>query len=102
LKKVGAISKFIKKSTGFSTNFATPEISRNCFCIIKVMDRVYGSRDHDWLSDHGGLATMGQCGRSESREVVMIAQREGERGQGSHQWRHLEAELWRWPHDGAS
>jgi hypothetical protein len=28
---------------------------------------------------HGGLAIMEQCGRSEAREVIMIAQRERER-----------------------
>jgi hypothetical protein len=43
------------------------------------MDRVYGSRDHGWLSVHGGLVTMGQHGRSEAREVIVIAQRERER-----------------------
>jgi hypothetical protein len=32
----------------------------------------------------------------------MIAQRERERSlSGSHQWHHLEAELWRWPHNDA-
>jgi hypothetical protein len=25
----------------------------------------------------------------------------GRGGLGSHQWCHMEAELWRWPHDGA-
>jgi hypothetical protein len=67
------------------------------------MDRVYGSRDHGWLSVHGGLMTMERCGRSRAREVVVIAQREREGGgrQGSHQWRHLEAELQRRPHDCA-
>jgi hypothetical protein len=40
------------------------------------MDQVYGSRDHDWLSVHGGLATMRQRDCSETREVVVIAQRE--------------------------
>jgi hypothetical protein len=43
------------------------------------MDRVYGSRDHGWLSVHGGLVTMGQHGRSEAQEVIVIAQRERER-----------------------
>jgi hypothetical protein len=43
------------------------------------MDPVYGSRDHDWLSVHGGLATMGRGGRSRAREVVVIARREIER-----------------------
>jgi hypothetical protein len=43
------------------------------------MDRVYESRDHSWLSIHGGLATMERCDRSEAREVVVIAQRERER-----------------------
>jgi hypothetical protein len=42
------------------------------------MDRVYESRDHSWLSIHGGLATMERCDRSEAREVVVIAQRERE------------------------
>jgi hypothetical protein len=43
------------------------------------MDRVYGSRDHDWLSIHGGLMTMGRCSRSGARVVVVVAQRERER-----------------------
>jgi hypothetical protein len=64
------------------------------------MDQVYGSRDHDWLSLHGGLVTMKRHGRSGAREVIMIAQRE--RGRRScHQWCHLEAELQRWPLDCA-
>jgi hypothetical protein len=42
------------------------------------MDQVYGSRDHDWLSLHGGLVTMERHGRSGAREVIMIAQRERE------------------------
>jgi hypothetical protein len=29
----------------------------------KIMDRVYESRDHDWLSVHSGLMTMEQLGR---------------------------------------
>jgi hypothetical protein len=53
-------------------------ISQNCFCIGKVMDRVYESWDHGWLSVHGGLATMGQRGRSKAWEVIVIAWREGE------------------------
>jgi hypothetical protein len=46
---------------------------------------------------------MGQCDHSMAWEVIMIAQRERERGghQGCHQWHHLETELRRWPHDGA-
>jgi hypothetical protein len=43
------------------------------------MDQVYGSRDNGWLSIHGGLATMGQRGRSGAWEVVVIAQRERKR-----------------------
>jgi hypothetical protein len=43
------------------------------------MDRVYGSRDHNWLSVHNGLGTMERCGRSEAWEVIVIAQRERER-----------------------
>jgi hypothetical protein len=39
------------------------------------MYRVYGSRDHGWLSVHGGLMTMGRRGRSRAREFVVIAQR---------------------------
>jgi hypothetical protein len=38
---------------------AFSEISQNCFCIGKIMDRVYGSRDHGWHSVHGGFMTMG-------------------------------------------
>jgi hypothetical protein len=59
--------------------------------------------DHGWLSVHGELTTMRRRGRSGAQEVVMIARRERERGgrRGSHQWRHLESELQRRPHDGA-
>jgi hypothetical protein len=64
-------------------------ISQNYFCIEKVMDQVYGSRDHGCLSIHGGLATMGQRDRSGAREVVVIAQRERERERGGgHQSSH--------------
>jgi hypothetical protein len=34
-------------------------ISHNCFCIGKIMDQVYGSPNHEWLSVHSGLVTMG-------------------------------------------
>jgi hypothetical protein len=47
--------------------------------IGKIMDWVYESRDHGWLSVHGGLVTMGQRGRSGAREVVVIARRKRER-----------------------
>jgi hypothetical protein len=62
------------------------KISWNCFLIEKVMDQIYGSRGHGWLSVHGGLMSMGRHCRSRAREVVMIAQRERERGGhwGSH------------------
>jgi hypothetical protein len=43
-----------------------------------VMDRIYGSWDHGWLLVHGELTTMGRCGRSEAREVIVIAQSERE------------------------
>jgi hypothetical protein len=42
------------------------------------MDRVYGSRGHDWLLVHGGLTTLGRPGRSGAQEVVAIARRERE------------------------
>jgi hypothetical protein len=42
------------------------------------MDQVYVSRDHDWLSVYGGLATMGRRGRSGTPEIVVIAWRERE------------------------
>jgi hypothetical protein len=94
-----------KKSKGFPIILAFSEISQNCFCIGKIMDRVYGSRDHGWHSVHGGFMTMGRAGPSGAQEVIVIARREGkrererenerERGghQSSHQWCHLEAEL---------
>jgi hypothetical protein len=34
------------------------------------MDQVYGSCDHNWLSVHGGLATVGQHMRFRAQEVV--------------------------------
>jgi hypothetical protein len=43
------------------------------------MARVYRSRDHGWLSIHGGLTTMGRCSHFEAREVIVIARRERER-----------------------
>jgi hypothetical protein len=43
------------------------------------MDWVYGSRDHDLVSVHGGLTTMVQRGHSGVQEVIVIAQRERER-----------------------
>jgi hypothetical protein len=43
------------------------------------MDRVYGSRDHGWLSVHGGLTIMKRCGRSRAQEVIVIARREREK-----------------------
>jgi hypothetical protein len=76
LKKVGAVSRFIKKFEGFPMIFSFFEISQNYFCIGKVMNRLYGSRDHDWLSVHGGLPTMGWCGHSIAREVVVIVWKE--------------------------
>jgi acetyl-CoA acetyltransferase len=51
------------------------------FFIGNVMDWVYGLWDCDWLSVNGGLTTMGHCGRSGAREVVVIARRERERGE---------------------
>jgi hypothetical protein len=78
LKKVIVVFGFIKKYNGFASILAFSRISRNCYCIGKVMDRVYESWDHDWLSVHGGLATMGQRGRSRAREVIVIAWRERE------------------------
>jgi hypothetical protein len=77
---VEVVSRFIKKIHGLSAMLVFSQISQNCFCIEKVMDQDYGSRDHDWLSVHGGLATMEQRGRFGAQEVVVITQRERERG----------------------
>jgi hypothetical protein len=51
-----------------------------------------------WTCDHGVARPLwGSGGRRDSLEL-----RERERGRlGSHQWCYLEAELRRWPHDGA-
>jgi hypothetical protein len=49
------------------------------FCVGKVMNYVYVSRDHGWLSVHDGLVTMGQHGHSGAWEVIVIARRERER-----------------------
>jgi hypothetical protein len=59
---------------------AFSKVSQNCFCIGKVLHRVYGSWDHGGLLFHGVLTTMGWCGRSRAREFVVIARRERERG----------------------
>jgi hypothetical protein len=79
LKKVGAVSKFIKIIQGFPVILAFFGISQNCFCIEKVMDQIYGSRYHGWLSIHGGLVTMGQHDRFGAWEAVVIARREKEK-----------------------
>jgi hypothetical protein len=71
-------ARFIKKSKGFPEILAFSGISWNCLCVWKIMDRVYRSRDHGWISMHGGLVIMERCGRSGSREVVVIAWRERE------------------------
>jgi hypothetical protein len=86
LIKVGVVSGFIKKIEGFSHDFGIFWDFSKLIFIGKVMDRVYGSRDHSWLSVHGGLTTMragrplqGSGGRRDSLE------REREVHQGSHQ-----------------
>jgi hypothetical protein len=61
---------------------AFSEISWNCYCIGKVMDQIYRSRDHGWLLVHGGLATMERRDRSGAWEVIVIAWRERERKRG--------------------
>jgi hypothetical protein len=88
----------LKKIQGLSCHFLFSKISWKFF-YRKSHGSVYRLRDHDWLSVHGGLATMGRGGHSEAQEVIMIAQRERGGCQGSHQWRHLEVELQRWSHD---
>jgi hypothetical protein len=42
-----------------------------------------------------GAAAPGSRGRRDSSERERGVRR------GSHQWHHMEAKLWRWPHDGA-
>jgi hypothetical protein len=44
------------------------------------MDQVYESPNHEWLLVHSGLVTMGRHGRSGARDIVVIAQRERDRG----------------------
>jgi hypothetical protein len=72
LKRLGVVSGFIKKSKGFPAILPFSGISLNCFCIGKVMDQVYGSQDHDWLSVHGRLVTMGRRGRSRAWDVIGV------------------------------
>jgi hypothetical protein len=43
------------------------------------MEHVYGSRDHNWRSFHGGLMTMGRHGHFGAQEVIVIAWKETER-----------------------
>jgi hypothetical protein len=59
LIKVGVGFGFIKKIEGFSHDFGIFWDFSKLIFIGKIMDRVYGSRDHSWLSVHGGLMTMG-------------------------------------------
>jgi hypothetical protein len=96
LIKVGVVSGLIQKIEGFSHDFGIFWDFSKLIFIGKVMDRVYGSQYHSWLSVHGGLTTMG-AGRplrgSGARRDS--SEREREVHQGSHQWRHLEVELWR-------
>jgi hypothetical protein len=49
----------LKKSRGFPMMLVFSKISQNYFCIVKVMDQIYGSRDNDWLLVYGGLAVIG-------------------------------------------
>jgi hypothetical protein len=93
MKKVGVVSRFIKKSKGFLTILVFSRVPYNCFRIGKFIDQVYGSRDHGWLSVHSGLTTMGRRSHSGAQEVIAIAQRERGGHRGSHQWCHLKAEL---------
>jgi hypothetical protein len=66
----------LKKSRGFPTMLVFSKISQNYFCIVKIMDQIYGSRDNDWLLVYGGLAVIGRCGHFKTREVIEIARRE--------------------------
>jgi hypothetical protein len=79
LIKVGVVSGLIKKIEGFSHDFGIFWDFSKLIFIGKVMDRVYGSWYHSWLSVHGGLTTMARGGRSGARELVVIAQREREK-----------------------
>jgi hypothetical protein len=81
----------LKNPKGFPVILAFSDISQNR--IGKVMDWIYGSRDHDWVLVYGGLMTMGWRSRFGAREAVVIAQREREVHCSSHQWHQLEAEL---------
>jgi hypothetical protein len=61
----------LKNPKGFPVILAFSDISRNR--IGKVMDWIYGSRDHDWVLVYGGLVTMGWRSCFGAREVVVIA-----------------------------
>jgi hypothetical protein len=76
MKNIGAISGFIKKIQELSCNFAIFWDFSELFFIGKIMNRVYGSRDHGWLLVHGGLVTMRRRDRSRAREVVKVSKRE--------------------------
>jgi hypothetical protein len=71
----------LKKSRGFPMMLVFSKISQNYFCIVKVVDQIYGSRDNDWLLVYGGLAVIGRCGHFKTREVIEIARREREGGE---------------------
>jgi hypothetical protein len=74
---------------------AFSEISWNCYCIGKVMDQIYRSRDHGWLLVHGGLATMERRDRSGAWEVIVIAWREREK-EGEVIGVFTNGATWRW------
>jgi hypothetical protein len=79
LKKVEVVSRFIKKSKDISAILELFWNFSELFFIGKVIDQVYGSLDHDWLSVHGGLVTLGHHDHSRAQDVVVIARRERER-----------------------
>jgi hypothetical protein len=90
-KKVGTVSGFIKKIQRLSCDFDIfwdfPELflyRKNHESVLWITEPRLALSPW-WTHDHGAARPLRGSGGN----------------QGSHQWHHLKAELWRWPHDGA-
>jgi hypothetical protein len=99
-ENVRVVFGFIKKFKSFPVILTFFEISHNCFLLEKswIMSMDNGTRlalGPWWTHDHGAArphrGSGSHCDSSERERGVGY--------QSSHQWRHMEVKLRRWPHD---